>query len=428
MIKCYLLDGIFKESSHNDFNQIRAKINNNRRELYQLKPEIIIEILTALSKKIIRDKSINKVPGATYVALWLRSENLKRIYRINYGKTSYLEDFQSFEDYFELYAQPRGVVCQWVAGNIPTLSFFSLIQVILSRNGSIVKVPEENQEFILSLLRLLNDIHVEINGKKYSGKIINRSVAIVSFEGKNYNLSKEFSLVADVKIVWGSAEAINAINSLPQREHCETIIFGPKYSFGVFDRGFIESDTFDNALDYAVKDVVLFNQMACSSPHVFFFERSRYSLKEIAEKMKSSFENLPQKLLNEPLPQNIALEVINTRGIYLLSTKNDILKSDDLSWTVLLNQKTGLEEPVQGKCIFLKEINDINDVLYFITPKIQAISIGTKDPSKKYEFARNATYNGADRITSPGKMHDFDLPWDGIMTLNRLVRWAFIKD
>ena len=104
------------------------------------------------------------------------------------------------------------------------------------------------------------------------------------------------------------------------------------------------------------------------------------------------------------------------------------MKSEDLSWTILLNDEICLEEPIQGKCIFIKEIGDINEVLPFITRKIQVICIGIQDSIKKKEFAKNATYYGADRIVAPGKMHDFDLPWDGIMTLNRLVRWVFIKN
>ena len=47
---------------------------------------------------------------------------------------------------------------------------------------------------------------------------------------------------------------------------------------------------------------------------------------------------------------------------------------------------------------------------------------------KKREFARNATYKGVDRIVVPGKIHDFDLPWDGVLTLNRLVRWTILKN
>ena len=105
-----------------------------------------------------------------------------------------------------------------------------------------------------------------------------------------------------------------------------------------------------------------------------------------------------------------------------------ILKSNDLGWTILINKETNLEEPVQGKVIFIKEVDDINRVIELITRKIQAMIVCIKNPEKRRDFAKKATYRGVDRIVSPGKIHNFILPWDGIMILNRLVRWVIIKD
>ena len=34
---------------------------------------------------------------------------------------------------------------------------------------------------------------------------------------------------------------------------------------------------------------------------------------------------------------------------------------------------------------------------------------------------------GADRVVPVGKLHDFDLPWDGVLPLNRLVRWVLLR-
>lgn len=427
MIQCHLLDGKFEEQSFKDFNDIFKNVEDNREMLFNLEIDILIEFLNKLGKKIIQDADINTIEGITYISLWLRKDNLKKICKLNYFDQEYLENFKKIDKKFELCAQPRGVVCHWIAANIPTLAFFSLIQSILSKNGSVVKVPHQNKEIILSILRILRDIEIDFEGKRYYGIDIVKSVSIVSFNSKNYDDSKNFSLIADCRIVWGGYEAVEAIKLLPQKEHCETIVFGPKYSFGVFDREFIESDFFNDALEKSVLDVAIFNQMACSSPHVFYFEKNKYSLKEISETIKSYFEKLPDKYIDQITPQGTAGKIINSRAIYLLEDNKDILKSDDISWTILIDHSTSLEEPIQGKCVFIKEIDNIEDVLYLITRKIQAMSVCVLDPEKRKGFARKATYKGVDRIVVPGKMHDFDSPWDGILTLNRLVRWVILK-
>ena len=42
-------------------------------------------------------------------------------------------------------------------------------------------------------------------------------------------------------------------------------------------------------------------------------------------------------------------------------------------------------------------------------------------------FAEAVSARGVDRIVPLGRMHDFDLPWDGVLALNRLVRWVILK-
>ena len=78
--------------------------------------------------------------------------------------------------------------------------------------------------------------------------------------------------------------AADGVPSLPIKEHGDTIVFGPKYSLGVFDLASIEADDFSVEISKAVQDLVLFNQIACSSHHIYFFEKSSRSLKWIMRK------------------------------------------------------------------------------------------------------------------------------------------------
>ncbi len=427
MIKSYLLGGKFEEQSSNGFEEILGVVETSRRNLYQMKLDLIIEILDKLGKKIILDPALNSLPGISYISLWLRKENLKNICKLNYFDSRYVEGFEEAGSNFKMCALPRGIVCHWIAGNMPTLAFFSLAQSILSKNGSIVKVPEHNKDLIVSILKNLSDIEIDFEGQKHSGSEILESLAIISFDHNDYEASKNFSLAADCKIIWGGAGAVQAITALPQKEHCEIICFGPKYSFGVFDKEYIESGDFEKALRNAVTDIVLFNQMACSSPHVLFFEKSKYQINEIASMMAGYFENLPDKFLEQELPEGTAANIINIRGIYMMQEDKGIVKSEGLSWTILSNKDAMLEEPVQGKVIFIKEIDDISRVPDLVTRKIQAMIVCILNPEKRKKFAKELAYRGADRIVMSGKIHDFNLPWDGMLILNRLVRWVSLK-
>ena len=424
MLKCYLLDGEFSEQNPDDFAAVSQVVNTNRRALHELPLPVIIEILSVLGKKIIKNSDLAKIQGISYLSLWMRKKNLEQVCRINYGNLSYLDSFAEVENRFKMTAQPRGVVCLWVAANIPTLAIISIVQTILSKNGSIVKVPEENKEILLHFLLELANVEVTYGNKNYFGMDIVKSVSVVSFEGRNHTISADFSLNADCRLVYGGSKAIQSILALPQKDHCETIVYGPKYSFGVYDREFIESDLFENSLEKMTKDIAFFNQMACSSPHVLFFEKSRYPLQSIGEKLGRYFEYLPEDLRVQPTDAGILANIINIRAKYLLSDDKAVISSDDLSWTILMDNEFQLEDPIHGKCIFLKEVNSLDAVPELITRKIQAISVSILNLDKRESFALEATYRGVDRIVIPGTIHDYDLPWDGILPLSRLVRWV----
>jgi len=168
--------------------------------------------------------------------------------------------------------------------------------------------------------------------------------------------------------------------------------------------------------------------MACSSPHVLFLEKGQYPLDTVITRLRRAFENLPSALKNQLISTGMSARIINTRAMHLLSDGKNCVAPQDLGWTILLNADPGLEEPVQGKCIFVKEIGSIDEMIPLVNHKIQAVSIGILDPVKRESFARRVTYRGVDRVVIPGTMHDFTLPWDGIMTLNRLVRWVILKN
>lgn len=420
------MDGEFKDAEFENFDKIAASVSENRAGLAGLPLKAIIELLDRLGRSIIKDRRLATLDGASYISLWLHRDNLERICRLNFGNNSFPDGFLDSGNGFKMMAQPRGVVCHWVASNVPTLSFFSLIMGILTKNGNVLKVSEENKDILIALIRCLSELKADLDGKEHSGMDIVKAISVVSFDSKETAHSEAFSMIADCKIIWGGGDSVKSITALPQKETCETIPFGPKYSFGVFDRASVEGADFRAALKKTLQDILLFNQMACSSPQVLFFEKSGKPLKEIAQIMEEEFKRMPKQLLGRPIPQYIASKIVNARGMYMLSEDRDVVASEGLDWTILISNEPGLEEPIHGGCIFIKEVGDIDEVLPHITRKIQAIVMVTADEKKGEAFARKATEKGADRIVLPGAAHDFVLPWDGIMALNRLVRWTIL--
>lgn len=422
MIYVYANGVSFPERTVVSFDPIVQELNFNRRTLYSCPSDVIIRLFDKFGRSIIRDPDLITVEGLPYLSLWLREENLKSIFQVNFGRSRECNEVA----HQTLFPVPRGIICHWIAGNIPLLGIFSFVLATLGKNASILKVSPDLGKVLSLLMKNLEASSCSYDGGTISGEVITRSMAIVSFPGQNANISESFSGIADCRVIYGSQEAVQTISQLPHQVHCETIAYGPKYSFAIFDKGTICSLQFPDLLDGLVRDIVLFNQTACSSPHVLFCEKGKVGICEVAESLKEAFNRLPAHIY-KPLSEGAAVAVINTRARYLLDEKKGLQSSSDLAWTICINDNLSLEEPVQGRCIFLKEVHDINQVLDMVTRKIQTVALCIGDEEKRLEYARELAYRGVDRVMTPGTMHEFTQPWDGVLGAERMVRWIAMK-
>lgn len=402
-----------------DFKEMRAELEKGRQIFKRIPIEQRLEFLNQFSQNLLKEKEINRWEGVSFLSTWLRKGNLTKILIKNLGSLEILKDFVG-EGRKKIKAQPRGLVCHYIAGNVPTLGLFSLIQALLVGNSNIMKVPPVSQFTFLELLKILEN--TEIEGLK--GADILKSVAVIHIPVTDDASNLKLSLIADARVMWGGQEAIDAISKTTKMTHCDDIIFGPKYSFGIMDTKAQESDDFPRLIRQFVNDIIIFDQGACSSPQVIFFEKGIFDLRSIGEKFAQEFELAAKKFSKELVDQYLISKIINIRAEYALTPEKDLLCSEENDWTVLMDDNVQLEEPVQSRTIFLKQVESVLDCVDLITPRIQTIGTAIYDQEKLMQFTDAVTYKGVARCVLPGQMNFYDSPWDGIYFLNRLVRWV----
>jgi hypothetical protein len=428
MITSYLHNGIFQTKKVKDLNSIISDIHKNKDLIVDVPILALIEILDKLGKSFITNKKLRKIEGSNFLALWLKRKNLINMIDNNLNNIKYLDEFVEIKENQYIKAQPRGLVAHWIAGNVPTLGIFSLVQSILCKNLNILRIPEKSVDTVIPILKELNSIKIEHNNKKYNGSDIVKSLSVIYYPKDNIKANEMLSKNADAKLIWGGKESVKQIKNLPAKEHCEDIIFGPKYSFGVFDKEFLESEDITKELSRAVMDIIVFDQSACSSPQVLFFEKNnKYNIKQIADLIKKEFNTTAKRYPKNNQDYDTAARIINARGEYLLDENKDIVLAKALDWTVLINRDICLEEPIQSRTIFIKEINSINDIVPLITKKIQTVGIAIKNLEKTKVFCSRVTYRGVARCVKFGSMNNYESPWDGMLALSRLVRFVKIK-
>jgi hypothetical protein len=117
-------------------------------------------------------------------------------------------------------------------------------------------------------------------------------------------------------------------------------------------------------------------------------------------------------------------KIINIRALYALDLDKQVICSNDNDWTILINKDVVLEDPIESRTIFIKEIDSVMDVVPLITKKIQTVGCAIEDKVKLLQLADEVTYRGVSRCVNMGQMHLYDSPWDGFLTMAQLVNWV----
>jgi hypothetical protein len=406
------------------FSELRLSLTKDF-ETYAYTPvEVFVRLLDAAARNMVSAEYAD-VEGIAFLSTWLRKSNLEKVLRINLGSALGAIDAPMDADGISLRALPRGVVCHWVAGNIATLAFFSWVLATLGKNASIIRVPEASREVVRKLFRAVERASIEFQGKKYEGSMLLERTSIIHFPSSDQSLNESMSLAADARIVWGGPEAVRAVTAYSRLEHCEDLVFGPKYSLGVIDHATMENPVArTEAITAFVRQAVMFEQGACSSPQMVFVEAPAMDLEELGNLVETEMIKVCRRFPKRTIEQYTSCQIIRARASYGLRTETSVRNSADLTYTILLERGAALREALQSRTLYVMVIDDVKEVLPLLSQKIQTIGVAIGDAGKRSAFNEAAALRGVARCVNPALMNIHETPWDGLLPVNRLLRWC----
>lgn len=424
------VDFVFGERVHapadasSIFPSLRTKLLADFDSYARIPVGAFICLLDAAARNMVSAEYAN-VEGISFLASWLRKSNLEKVLRINLGSELAAIDIPVSVDGMFLRAVPRGLVCHWVAGNIPTLAFFSWALSILGKNASIIRVPEESREVTRKLFRAVESASVEFEGKQYEGSLLLQRTSLVHFPSVDQSLNEAMSLAADARVVWGGAQAVRSVTSYSRMEHCEDIVFGPKFSLGVIDQATMENSAARaHAIAAFARQTVMFEQAACSSPQIIFIEARDLELERLADLVDEQMKRVCSRFPKRAIEPFTACEIIRARASYGLRSETSVRASGDLGYTILLERGVALREALQSRTLYVMAVDDLYEVLSLLSPKIQTIGIAIADSEKRFAFSEACALRGVARCVRPELMNIYETPWDGLLPVNRMVRWC----
>ena len=359
-----------------------------------------LEFLSALSKELFRGSSFRQFPEMAAFAYWIREAKLRE------AESSFRRDNARGV------RVPRGTVFHIAPSNVDTIFLYSLTLSMLAGNRNIVRISSKESPQVRTLLDLIARLLAEPS----HAQIANR-LSLIRYE-RDTDVTRYFSGLCDVRVVWGGNNSIAAIRALPLRPYATELLFADKSSLAVFDASNVISLPALEAETLArnfVNDTYSFGQLACSSPHLLVWRGTQPESIRAADRFWPLVE---ARLAAEP-PEIEVNDIINKLvGEQKIAAQGPLkirpAKSSLLSVHTLVGlDKFNRDDACGGGFFAEARIEALTELSVLTGRELQTIvSFGIRENEWK-SYLLDAMPAGIDRIVKPGEALTFSPVWDG---------------
>ncbi|MEM8499279.1 MAG: acyl-CoA reductase [Pseudomonadota bacterium] len=376
--------------------------------------EETLQFTSALSSALMRDGRTAGIPEVTALAFWMRKANV----------ISMQKDFLQPADNFRL---PRGTVFHIAPSNVDTIFVYSLFLSLFCGNRNIVRISSTPNAQVDAILAVMNDIIS-------AHPVVAQSMMIVRYEHSE-EVSRYFSSLCDVRMIWGGDETIRRIRSIPLPPRAKELTFADRFSLAVLDaEQFLNAD--DSAMQSCIegfyRDSYWFDQMACSSPRLVCWRGGEQRL--IREAQTVFWNRVEELLVTEEYSTAPALAmdklVAQCRFAIEAPSPISIEKTSSLRLARVESNSIPLEfrEVHCGGGLFLEiHIESLADLLHCVDQKVQTMTCFGIDKKDVTAFLAESKPSGIDRVVKFGDALNFSEQWDGYGLLNELTRCVDVQ-
>jgi hypothetical protein len=382
------------------------------------RPVSALEVIEVLERwgESLTGPAFDAIPGVAFLKLWLRRGTLEPIVARELGPGA-IHGGWSEERSARLRAFPVGVVGHWPAANVEIQPLLSLSCALLGGNACLVRIPTGLVAQSSAILEGLRKVDLD-------GKLLER-MFFATFDHDRTDLQRAMAAAVDGAMIWGGAEAVTHIRSLPFPHWARIAIFGPRLSVAAMDgRTWAKVEDRASWCQRLARDVWQFDQQACSSPQVLFLERcADGSVAEFVDVLSEAFRTENRIHPRREIEPDLSSAICLSRASWLLADEaRRAVFSHGPDWTILVGTGSQIPAPTQGRTLSVLIADNLLEPIGKFDGMVQTLGLAISDSAREAELARAAGSNGVDRVVKLGRMHVFGSPWDGMDMVRPMVR------
>lgn len=362
--------------------------------------EETIEQLNALSTALLRDPLSRQYPDVVTFGFFCRKANLLKL-KEQHSHTGL--------------RLGRGIVFHIAPSNVPVNFAYSIVAGLLAGNTNVVRVSQKAFPQVDIIVRHMCEIGME-------------RVAVVRY-AHDSAANEVFSSKCDVRAIWGGDATITTIrkHALPARAF--DICFADRYSLAVINADkLIEERDMDSLALKFYNDTYLFDQNACSAPHLVVWLGATNSI----VKAKEMFWPALQRVVEQKYTFQDVMAVDKLTALYrqavAMPTHAERTK-DNLLCRVEIDTLASNIDAFRCASGYFTEYTakNIDEIANIITSKYQTLAYYGVEKNELEDFALHNRLTGIDRIVPFGDTTAFSLIWDGNNLINIMSRIVDIK-
>lgn len=302
-----------------------------------------------------------------------------------------------------------------IASNTPLLAWTSIARALLVQSASLVKLPshpaaawaeyfhaslEEVDKELASLLRLAR------------------------WRGGEEALDQALCRSCDLVVAYGDDKTMAALETMCRPG--ALLAYGHRLSFGVVTAG----ADWDGAARGFAKDVLLYDQGGCLSPHCIFVEADAADAASFADLLAGALEDACRdgSHVDPSLREDIGRAAIVREERALAQMEKGTYSSgdDDLFWTVIALTNTSFRASRTHGIVYVSPFlgTSLNDALAPVQKYLQGAAIASANEHEWKEWRTRLEGFGLNYQCLPGEMQCPSLAWrqNGREILRSLVR------
>jgi hypothetical protein len=372
---------------------------------------LVIDFIDSVSKSVLLDKVMCRMPEMAAVAHWMRKGHLAELcasFKERQGNRVWVA---------------RGMVLHFAPSNVDSIFLYSWFLSMLAGNSNVLRLSHRRREEVRLILEKINLLMEESRFQP-----IKAGSLILAYEHDDA-ITQRLSQVCQVRVLWGGDESVRRLRAIPMNPLGMEVVFPSRFSLAMLNATEVSSadeSALSRLAENFCNDSYWFDQKACSSPRLVVWVGESSNCDFAKRRFWSRVQEEITKR-NIQYPEVVGIDKLVTAYVSAGLGVADSMEANltgNISRVHLAPDATPEFRNLEcgGGFFFESEVPDLTSLAGLLSQRDQTLSYFGFRLDEIREFALALPARAVDRIVPIGSALTFSTVWDGADLLATFCR------